>query len=86
MIDCPNMTSIILGDFNDNLLLESNTKLLNFMSSHGYSQLVNYPTTDSSSLIDYVYCNRPSKYNKVHVTDIYYSDHDLICAYLSQHD
>ena len=50
------MPTVILGDFNENLLPStSSTRLLQLMSSLGYPQLVAEPTTDSGSLIDHVY-------------------------------
>lgn len=50
--------TIVLGDFNDDLLpTPSSSKLLRLMSSRGFSQLVTMPTTDSGSLLDHIYCN-----------------------------
>ena len=70
--------SIILGDFNEDLLAKSDLRLPNLMSSHGYSQLVQSSTTDNGTLIDHVYYNKPSEYCTVQVMDAYYSDHDII--------
>ena len=49
--------TIILGDFNDDLSISSSSRLLQFMSTKGFSQLAQVPTTDSGSLLDYIYCN-----------------------------
>ena len=68
--------SIILGDFNEDLLAKSDLRLPNLMSSHGYSQLVQSSTTDNGTLIDHVYYNKPSECCTVQVMDAYYSDHD----------
>ena len=71
------MPTVILGDFNENLLPStSSSRLLQFMSSLGYTQLVAEPTTDSGSLLDHIYYNR-SYQGFVDVVDTYYSDHDM---------
>ena len=60
--------TIILGDFNDDLLSTSNSSaLLQLMSSQQFSQLVQVPSTDSVSLLDHIYCNSVGE-------DIYYVD------------
>ena len=53
------LPTIILGDFNVNLLTESSTTstLLDFMSTRGFTQLISTPTTDSGSLLDHIYYN-----------------------------
>ena len=73
-----NIPTIILGDFNENLLSQSNTNVVSLMSNNGYTQLVRSPTTDNGTLIDHVYYNRPSSDIIVQVHDTYYSDHDSI--------
>ena len=67
--------TVILGDFNDNIsgLLSFMT---NFLSACGFTQLVKSPTTDSGSLLDHIYYNRPATSPTVDVVDTYYSDHD----------
>ena len=76
--------TIILGDFSDNLLSTSaSLRLLQFMVSKGFSQLVQAPTTDSGSLLDHVYCNDVGEDTYyVDVIDTYYSDHDTKCLSL----
>ena len=72
--------SVILGDFNDNVL-NKQTKFLQFMSRKGYTQLVSTPTTDRGTLIDHVYYNQSVQNWIVEVNDTYYSDHDTVyCA------
>ena len=71
------MPTIILGDFNDDLLSTSTSStLLQLMSSKGFSQLVQVPTTDSGSLLDHIYCNSVDVDVYAEVVDTYYSDHD----------
>ncbi len=78
------MPTIILGDFNENLAGTSSSRLLHFMSSMGFSQLVKVPTTDSGSLLDHIYYNRPTINDSVvDVVDTYYSDHDACFFSLS---
>ncbi len=69
--------TIVMGDMNDCLSNHVNTKLTNVMSSHGYTQLVQSPTTDSGTLIDHYY-NGVLNGVIVEVCDTYYSDHDAI--------
>ena len=74
--------TIILGDFNDNLLsISSLSPLLELMSSRGFSQLVQVPTTDYGSLLDHIYYNGAAEDTFIDVVDTYYSDHDA--TYLS---
>ena len=69
--------TVILGDFNDDLILtSSSSRLLQMMSSKGFSQLIQVPTTDSGSLLDHIYCNSVDEDAYVDVVDTYYSDHD----------
>ena len=77
------LPSIVLGDFNDDLLTTANSPLTSLMFSHGYSQLVHSPTTDNGTLIDHVYYNGPLDHAQVHVIDTYYSDHDAVCCSLA---
>ena len=81
-ISTSDMPSIVLGDFNDDILTERNHSLSSHMSRYGYSQLVHSPTTDSGTLIDHVYYNRPCLHTLVRVIDTYYSDHDTVCVSL----
>ena len=79
----PTMPSVILGDFNDNLLSTTTNsfRLLGFMAAKGFSQQVTMPTTDSGSLLDHIYYNGSTTNSFVDVVDTYYSDHDA--SYLS---
>ena len=66
------LVSIIMGDFNEDLLAKPDSMLATLMAQCGYSQLVHTPTTDNGTLIDHVYCNSPLvQCVKVHVADIY---------------
>ena len=73
-----NAPTLILGDFNDNLLDQPESPIVSLMSTHGYSQLVNSPTTAKGTLIDHIYYNKPNGNITVEVHDTYYSDHDTV--------
>ena len=74
---------VILGDFNEDILHQTDSRIVSFMSSHGYTQVVNSPTTARGTLIDHVYCNSLPGNTIVQVQDMYYSDHDMVyCSIL----
>ena len=79
-----NVPTIILGDFNENLLyLQTEPPIVSLMSSHGYTQLVTCPTTAQGTLIDHIYYNNPSSRVIIEIHDTYYSDHDTVyCSIL----
>lgn len=83
LADLPQSTpTIVLGDFNEDLLSRSSSsRLLQLMSSRGFSQLVQGPTTDSGSMLDHIYYSGSTDNTFVDVVDTYYSDHDA--TYLS---
>ena len=70
------------GDFNINIYQNSQHTIINLMEDLGFRQHVTEATTDSCSLLDHMYTNRMSAVC-VKVTDIYFSDHDLISVSLS---
>ena len=72
------VATIILGDFNDNLISDRMSPLVRFMCKHGYKQYVSQPTTDNGSIIDHIYFNRVDEHAIIDVRDVYYSDHDAV--------
>ena len=73
---------IILGDFNEDLLTKT-TPLKDFMTNeHGFTQLINQPTTDYGSLLDHIYLNNITSKAVSHVQDIYFTDHDLTLLHI----
>ena len=72
------MPTLVLGDFNEDILGHCNLSIVSLMSNHGYTQLVTSPTTERGTLIDHVYYNRPICNVIVEIHDTYYSDHDTI--------
>ena len=75
---CHDLPTIVLGDFNDDIKDDTHSKVLEFMSSNTYTQLVSHPTTDRGTLIDHIYYNRSCDNAIVEVYDTYYSDHDTV--------
>jgi hypothetical protein len=72
------LPTVILGDFNVNLLNNQTSNLSNLLYSCGYKQLVSTPTTDSGTLIDHIYFNGHCDNVVTQVIDTYYSDHDSV--------
>ena len=83
-ISTSSLPCVILGDFNEDVLHHTDSRIMSFMSSHGYTQLVNSPTTNRGTLIDHVYFNTSLPSNTI-VQDTYYSDHDSVLLYSLQH-
>ena len=77
-VSMSNTPTVILGDFNDNVLEQLESPIVSLMSTHGYAQLVNSPTTAKGTLIDHVYYNNPNGSEIVEVHDTYYSDHNTV--------
>ncbi len=73
--------TVITGDFNDNLAVNTESSLTTLMNRYGFEQLVKEPTTDAGTLVDHIYFNRQT-YESTNlftgVQDIYYSDHDFV--------
>ena len=46
------LPTLILGDFNDDILSHLNSSIVSLMSNHGFSQLVTSPTTTKVILAD----------------------------------
>uniref|UniRef100_A0A0L8I499 Endonuclease/exonuclease/phosphatase domain-containing protein n=1 Tax=Octopus bimaculoides TaxID=37653 RepID=A0A0L8I499_OCTBM len=76
-----NHLTIVLGDFNVDLLDSPNHETLTTMNQFGFDQLVQKGTTDYGSLIDHVYVNQDQR-PQVTVTDCYFYDHDVVCVSL----
>ena len=76
-VSATGVPTVILGDFNDDVLCGLHSQLRTFMLSHGYIQLVNQPTTDRATLLDHVYFSS-DQLIQTHVCDAYYSDHDVV--------
>ena len=58
-ISTVDLPTLVLGDFNDDILADCNSSIVSLMTSHNYKQLVTGQTTDRGTLIDHVYYNKP---------------------------
>ena len=83
-VSVSNTPCVILGDFNEDLLLhQPNSPILSLMSEYSFTQLVESPTTPQGTLLDHVYYNGPPSNITIQVKDSHYSDHDTVyCSLL----
>ena len=86
-VDMESKEQIIIGDFNCNYLMDRNnmhlSQLKQLSSTYQFQQLINEPTRitlNSSTLIDVILINEPSRILKSGVVHIGLSDHSLVYA------
>jgi exonuclease III len=70
--------TIIVGDFNEDLLTKPSNSLTALLESYNFTQKITEPTTDYGSLLDHIYHNMALTEEHYEVVDMYYSDHDAI--------
>ncbi|XP_066264724.1 uncharacterized protein [Branchiostoma lanceolatum] len=76
-------STVILGDFNENLKSsEENKKILSFFMRSHYQQLIEAPTTAKGTLIDHVYISASSATVHHGVIQTFYSYHDAVYCIL----
>lgn len=68
---------VILGDFND-IALSTTSSLQQLFTSNGFQQLVNKPTTEYGTCLDFVFVRGFHELPQVTVKPLYYSFHDAI--------
>ena len=73
-----NVPTCIVGDFNEDVSITSNTHCCTTLRLQGFQQMISKPTHDSRTIIDHVYVSHPLNTIQTDVTDCYYSDHDYI--------
>ena len=73
-----NIPICIVGDFNEDVSITSNTPCFTFLRLQAFKQMVSTPTHDSGTIIDHVYVSQTINTMQTDVTDCYYSDHHLI--------
>ena len=61
----------IVGDFNEDVSITSNTHCCTMFRSQGFQQMVNKPTHDSGTIIDHVYMSQTLHTMQTDVTDCY---------------
>ena len=73
-----NVPICIVGDFNEDVSITSNTHCCTTLRLQGFQQMISKPTHDSGTIIDHVYVSHTLNTIQTDVTDCYYSDHDCI--------
>jgi hypothetical protein len=76
-----NKPTILLGDFNIDLLKPSSERkalMRNMIECRGYSQLISQFTTDNRTCIDHIYTNIPHVVHSSGTLESYFSDHKPI--------
>ena len=73
-----NIPTCIVGDFNEDVSITSNTHCWTTLRLQGFQQMVSKPTHDSGTIIDHLYVSHTLNTIQTDVTDCYYSDHDCI--------
>ena len=73
----------IIGDFNEDVSITSNTCCCTMFRLQGLKQMVNKLAHDSGAIIDHVYVSQTVKTMQTDVTDCYYSDHDCILCLIT---
>ena len=82
-----NTPCVVVGDFNEDILQQTNSAVLKLMSIFSYRELVQVPTTPKGTLIDHTtyYKNHNSHdiYTVANIKDTYYLDHDTVYCSIS---
>ena len=78
-----NVPTCIVGDFNEDVSITSNTCCCTMFRLKGFQQMINKPTHDRGTIIDHVYVSHTLNTIQTDVTDCYYSDHDCILCVIT---
>ena len=78
-----NVPICVLGDFNEDISITSNTHCCTMFKLQGLQQMITKQTHDSGTIIDPVYVSHTLNRIQTDVTDCYYSDHDFILCVLT---
>ena len=73
-----NVPTCIVGDFNEDVSIISNTHCCTMFRLLDFKQVINKPTHDSRTIIDHVYVSHTLNTIQTDFTDCYYCDHDYI--------
>ena len=73
----------IVGDFNENISITSNTCCCAMFRLQGFKQMVNKPAHNSGTIIDHVYLSQTVNTMQIDVKGCYYSDHDCILCVIT---
>ena len=77
------VSTCIVGDFNEDVSVTSNTHHCTVLRLQGFKQMVSIPTHDSGTIIDHAYVSQTVNTIQTDVTDCYYSDHDCILCVIT---
>ena len=78
-----NVPTCIVGDFNENVAITSNTHCCTMLRLQGFQQMISKPTHNSGTIIDHVYVSHTLNTIQTYVTDCYYSDYDCILCVIT---
>ena len=78
-----NVPTCIVGDFNEDVSITSNTHCCTMFRLQGLKQMISKPTHDSEAIIDHVYVSHTLNTMQTDVTDCYYSYHDCILCVIT---
>ena len=78
-----NVPTCIVGDFNEDVSITSNTHRCTMLRLQGFQQMISKPTHDSGTIIDHVYVSHTLNTIQTDVTNCYYSDHDCILCVIT---
>ena len=73
----------IVGDFNEDVSVTSNTHCCAMFRSQAFKQMVSKLTHDSGTIIDHVYVPQTINTMQTDLADCYYSDHDFILCMIT---
>ena len=73
----------IVGDFNEDVSIKSNTHCCTMFRLQGFKKMVNKPTHDSGTIIDHVCVLHTVNTMQTYVTDCYYNDHYCILCLIT---
>ena len=78
--------SIIVGDFNTNVLHCKENKLIKSLEKYGYTQIVNVPTTEGGTCLDLIFVCGLEKMSMVNILPTFYSYHDAVQVSIHKDD
>ena len=73
----------IVGDFNEDVSVTSNTCCCAMFTSQAFKQMVSKLTHDSGTIIDHVYVSQTINTMQTDIADCHYSDHDFILCMIT---
>ena len=78
-----NVPTCVVGDFNEDVSVTSNTHCCTMLKLQGFQQMINKPTHDTGTIIDHAYVSQIVNTIQTDVTDCYYSYHDCILCVIT---